>query len=112
MITFFLTILIVYLTVYLLWPLLRAWLARYARRKMEERINEMFGMSGNSAPRSGAAPQQSHHAPRRGKIYGRDEGEYIEFEEIDIPLPPPPPTKHTPMEPQVSDAEWEEIDPR
>ncbi|MCM1521834.1 MAG: DUF4834 family protein [Muribaculaceae bacterium] len=113
MIEFFLTIAIVYLTVYLVWPIVKTWMARYARRKMEERLHNMFreqfGMNFDT-PRQQPPHESRRRSTRRtGKIFTRDVGEYVEFEETEIPLPPPPETRHTPMEPQVSDADWEEI---
>lgn len=114
MIVAILTVLAVYAAVFLLGPWLRAWLARYARRKMEERINaifgEQFGMNGSPGRQRQGGAQTSAQRPRRhGKIFTREVGEYIEFEEIDEPMPPPYNTKYTPKEPQVTDAEWEDI---
>ena len=50
----------------------------------------------------------------RKKIFSRDEGEYVEFEEIEVTAdhhraPSNQDSAYTPREPQVSDADWEEI---
>ena len=63
-----------------------------------------------------ASAQAPRHQQRRKKIFSREDGEYVEFEEIDVKVDyraQETAEKHgpayTPREPQVSDAEWEEI---
>lgn len=112
MITIILTIIIVYA----LWFLVRPWIARYARRKMEERVQEMFRRqfgdafgSPFGAPSGTPSGSEPPHPRHTGKKIGPDIGEYIEFEESDTPLPPPAHTTPQRPEPQISDAEWEEL---
>ncbi|WP_303274207.1 DUF4834 family protein, partial [uncultured Duncaniella sp.] len=69
-----------------------------------------------SSPRNDAPPRrESRNYPRRKKkIFSRDEGEYVEFEEIEVTAdhhraPSNQDSAYTPCEPQVSDADWEEI---
>ena len=122
--TFIATIIIIYLV----WLLLKPMLMRYARRKYQEKVNDMFnqafggGRSASSSygpfssPRNDAPPRrESRNYPRRKKIiFLRDEGEYVEFEEIEVTAdhhraPSNQDSAYTPCEPQVSDADWEEI---
>lgn len=117
MLTFFLTILIVYI----FWFVARPWIQRYARRKFQEKINDFFtnayGAPGNyGAPRDDRRPGTSTSRPRRRKIFAADEGEYVEFQETIIEVSAETQTEytdssraHTPAEPRISDAEWEEL---
>ena len=85
---------------------------------MTERMEDMFarqlGMPDAKEARrqyEAARREAERQARRNRKIFSKEEGEYIEFEEITV-------TQTTtvtsapdefPTEPQVSDAEWEEI---
>lgn len=123
-----LTLLATIFIVYLLWILVKPLLMAYARRKYTEKVNDMFNQTfGGGQPfgagRAYAGQRQSdprnrrREAPRRPgmkkKIFSREEGEYIEFEEIDVRAEyrsaPASDPNYTPREPQVSDADWEEI---
>lgn len=101
--------------VYIFWLVIKPWLARYARRKMEQRVRDMFARQFGIAPddlhRGPAGPAASARAthPAPGKKIDRDTGEYVDFEESDTPMPPPPPV-HIRIEQQITDIEWEEID--
>lgn len=116
MFTLIFTILIVYLG----WLVVKPLVAAYMRRSFARRVSNMFGQAfdptgqggfGQGAPRRDNAPQR----PPRRKIFSREEGEYVEFEEVTVhtsastSTPPPHNAPHTPREPQVSDAEWEEV---
>ena len=116
MITLIVTILVVYLG----WLVVMPFVRRYLARKMSERVQDMFaqqfGMPNarEARRRYDEARREQDATRRRGrKIFSRDEGEYIEFEEISVTqtsasstyVPP----SSSPSEPQVSDAEWEEI---
>ncbi|MCM1077050.1 MAG: DUF4834 family protein [Bacteroides sp.] len=116
--------------IYLLW-LLKPLLLRYAQRKYQEKINEMFNQTfgGTTATgsrsydgRGGSArnpfgrynePPRYRSNGRRRKIFSRDEGEYVDFEDIEVTREyrstSSRDTSYTPREPQVSDADWEEI---
>lgn len=121
------TAIITILVVYFLWLVVKPLVAQYMRRKFQQKVNDMFRQSfGGSAqgfPFGGAydareeeaRQRQQQHAPhgRKRKIFGRDEGEYVDFEEIhvhaDYSSARPEKGGYTPREPQISDAEWEEI---
>ena len=119
MLTFFGTILILYL----IWLLVKPLLFSYAQRKYKEKINDMFGQAfnrqgfGRQASSSSRQQPPRRHGVRR-KIFSRDEGEYVEFEEIEVTTDyrssqsdsqGSSDPSYTPREPQVSDADWEEI---
>lgn len=125
MLTFLATIFIIYL----LWILVKPLLMSYARRKYAEKVNDMFnqafgggqpfgtgqtqaGRNGSSNPRGGRR-EAPRYPGRKKKIFSREEGEYIEFEEIEVRTEyrsaSAKDSSYTPREPQVSDADWEEI---
>lgn len=112
--------------VYFLWLVVKPLLMRYAQRKYQEKVNaifeQAFGAQGQPYARAYASGQHKkrdsrRRSPRypgqREKIFSRDEGEYVEFEEIEVSAEyrsaPASDPSYTPREPQVSDAEWEEI---
>lgn len=117
-----LTLLGTIILLYVVWLLVRPLLIIYARRKYTERINDMFGQAfgrQEQAPPNPAAGRQNRRRAG-GKIFSRDEGEYVDFEEIDggsrndMKAGPQEQasaatSSYTPREPQVSDADWEEI---
>ena len=122
-----LTILATIFIVYLLWLLVKPLLLAYARRKYQEKVNDMFNQAVGGTPFGGQAYNRAANAagqsrgrssaPRRPgsrkKIFSREEGEYIEFEEIEVTTDyrsaSASDQSYTPREPQVSDADWEEI---
>lgn len=112
-----------------MWLVVKPLVARYMRRKFQEKVNDMFRQAMGGAP-EGTSPddpfeayrrqqQQARQQARRNvkrKIFSRDEGEYVEFEEVHIHAgsSAEASTQHsrsgyTPREPQVSDAEWEDV---
>ncbi len=121
MVTFFATILIIYL----LWLVIKPMVISYARRKYTQKVNDMFSQAfGANGPafrerheRAGqqyGGYRQPPRSPRRKKkIFSRDEGEYVEFEEIEVTSEyrstSASDSSYTPREPQVSDADWEDI---
>lgn len=119
MLTFFGTILILYLV----WLIVKPLLLSYAQRKYTQKVNDMFNQTfgGGTGFSSGASPfgqhrRQQHQPQRRKKIFSRDEGEYVDFEEIEVKTEfsasettEKQGPSYTPREPQVSDADWEEI---
>lgn len=124
MLTFFGTIIIVYF----LWLVVKPMLARYMQRKFQQKVNDMFGQMFGQAPgqsdsthdNEASRRQDAHgrHRQRKSKIFSRDEGEYVEFEEVRATSSSETSAtsdyssssrRHTPREPQVSDAEWEDI---
>lgn len=130
-----LTILIIVLIIYVLW-LLKPLLVRKAQERaakyFAEQINRSFtGQSqthrntSQGAPdifsfffsnmdgfTSGGSPSgsRSYYSHTRGKIFTKDMGEYIEFEELDGTFQSDrDPSARIEKESQISDAEWEEI---
>lgn len=119
--------------VYLLWLIVKPFLVVYTRHKYQQKVNEMFNQTfgGGQAPggqpygdggsrqsRNGEANRNTRSAYSRmkKKIFSRDEGEYVEFEEIEVSVDDrrrdastSSSSAYTPREPQVSDADWEEI---
>ena len=117
MLEFFGTILILYIV----WLLIKPMLLNYARRQYTKKVNDMFNQAfgqqaGGYNPfgHDAAGRQQPHHRQpqQKKKIFSRDDGEYVEFEEIDVKVETTSEShdpKYTPREPQVSDADWEEV---
>lgn len=120
MFTFLATIFIIYLV----WLLVKPLLMSYISRKYTERVNDMFGQAfGGPPPGAGSRQQQQtsgstsygggYGRRMKRKIFSRDEGEYVDFEEIDVKADyraaGEQGRKYSPMEPQVSDVEWEDI---
>lgn len=120
-----LTLISTILIIYLLWIIIKPYLLRYAQRKYQEKVSDMFnqafGAQGRaySRPSDGYTQQRdsrrrsSRYNGRRRKIFSSDEGEYVEFEEIEVKADfrsaSASDSSYTPREPQVSDAEWEDI---
>lgn len=118
-----LTLIFTIAIIYFLWLVAKPLLAAYMRRKYEQKVNDFFRQSYGSA--FGMDPEeirrrreeerqrrtgQQHQRPRKEKIFRRDEGEYVDFVEINEKTQyTPADPSYTPREPQVSDAEWEEI---
>ncbi|MCM1355473.1 MAG: DUF4834 family protein [Staphylococcus sp.] len=120
MLTFIATILILYIV----WLLVKPILLSYAQRKYREKVNDMFnqafGAQRQSYPGQGEARARQAEGARRNKryrapkqkIFSREDGEYVEFEEIEVTTTEyrsAADSSYTPREPQVSDADWEEI---
>lgn len=116
--------------VYVMWLVVKPLVARYMKRKFQQKVNDMFrqAMGGDAFGAGAYGSQQGAYGQReqeprasrerKRKIFSRDEGEYIEFEEIHVTADytsqqdtsaPRNKRAYTPREPQVSDAEWEEI---
>lgn len=122
MLNFFLTIIIVYG----FWLVVRPFVVRYARRKFQQKIENMFRNAYGAPAADGQGSQQRRGNPgapseRRRKIFSADEGEYVEFQEITEPDSGSSggqdtstrtygnSTAYTPREPRISDVEWEEL---
>lgn len=112
------------LFVYVMWLVVKPLVASYMRRKFQQKVNDMFRQAMGGAPGHGNDPFGTHkrhtqqtEKPVKRKIFSRDEGEYIEFEEVQIHVEYTETTtsettdspSYTPREPQVSDAVWEDI---
>lgn len=123
------TAIITIFVVYFLWLVAKPWLARYMRRKVQQKVNDMFRQSFGGAQAQGfpfgaqsdsrQQARQRQEPPRgpRRKIFSRDEGEYIDFEEVTVRTDDNASSQtsasgkraYTPREPQITDAEWEEV---
>lgn len=114
-----LTIIVTILIVYVGWLVIQPLVSRYLRRKMTERVEDMFarqfGMPDAKEARrryDEARKEAERQARRNRKIFSKEEGEYIEFEEITVTQTTQ--TTYTAAgdftpESQISDAEWEEL---
>ncbi|MDE6097946.1 MAG: DUF4834 family protein [Muribaculaceae bacterium] len=111
--TFLLILFIVFVAI----PLVRTLWAVYKakrqfdnfRRQATEAFGDRFGGFGAYA-NSNSGPSRQARTHRRGKKFMRDVGEYVSFEELPprtdrCELPP----RNIPAEPQIEDAEWEDI---
>ncbi len=104
-------------------PKLLVW---FVHRQARKQYEQMFGQSQAQSSQQqrtrsrsqGWSPfsrqsRQQQPRRRRGKIITKDMGEYVEFEEIPTYTPPSshqqPTGKHYADEPQISDAEWEDL---
>lgn len=102
----FLLFIILVLVLVLLQPILKIWLqirrVRNAYRDMAREQQQAYER--NTHTRKGKG---------KSKIFSRNEGEYVEFTEIEVTETTEPPTPagdtSVPYEEQISDAEWEEI---
>jgi len=97
------------------------------RRKFQQKVNDMFRQAyggqtqgfpfgdGHDAHERQQREQEPRQRRPGRKIFSRDEGEYVEFEDIHVRTghasahAEPSSYTYTPREPQISDAEWEEI---
>lgn len=80
-----------------------------------------YGHASNGANRASDGGRKGfarHSTPqRKRKIFSREDGEYVEFEEIEAkaefrhtsPQTDGSKASYTPREPQVSDADWEDV---
>lgn len=111
-------LLLLFLFVFIIWPLLRAGLLVYKARK------QMRDLFGGGARKGGARRQEQQppqQPPRRRKKIDPNVGEYVEFEEIKTYTQSSGEVRtetsetgssgRTVTEEQIEDAEWEDIKP-
>ncbi|MCI8997739.1 MAG: DUF4834 family protein [Muribaculaceae bacterium] len=124
------TLLATIFIIYLVWLLIKPLIIAYARKKYTQRINDMFGQAFGTPPPGSNRRSQSRensegssynpfggfYSRRRKKIFSREDGEYIDFVEINETSARTSDTSDksstrtsSPREPQVSDVEWEDI---
>ncbi len=106
------TLLLLLFIIFIVIPLVkvgwRVWLLRnsfkQARRNMQDAFNNAYSQQ------QAGRPQPSS---RKKKVFNQADGEYVEFEEIKTsnsePKPHREPKTRINPEPQVEDAEWEDI---
>lgn len=120
-----LTLLATIFIIYLIWILIKPMVISYARRKYTERINDFFGQAFGGATPGGARDESREYRQesafggfyrrQKRKIFSKSDGEYIDFVEIEGATTADQTTSqqsgraHNPREPQISDAEWEDI---
>lgn len=107
-------LLLLFLIVFIIWPLLRAGLLVYKARKQ---MRDLFG----GGARKGGGRRQEQQPPRRRKKIDPNVGEYVEFEEIKTYTQSSGEVRtetsetgssgRTVTEEQIEDAEWEDIKP-
>ena len=88
-----------------------------AKRKMRSTMNKMYEQQQRQQQQQQRQAQSNHPndtSSRPRKKINKDVGEYVNFEEITDNNPAQNtdsnnPSQSTPVEPQISDADWEEI---
>lgn len=94
------------LIIFILWPIIRIAIAlfsasRRARKAFTDQYQQQYRQQAQSQPK------------QRKKFFSSDEGEYVDFEEISATATPSGTASQRhdspAVEPQISDAEWEEI---
>lgn len=108
------TLIFTILIVYFLWLVVKPLISAFLRRRFEQKVNDFFrqsyGIDPDEARRRQQRQQTTPRQQRRSKIFTRDVGEYVEFTEIEGKVEyTATDASYTPREPQVSDAEWEDI---
>lgn len=84
-------------------------LAYLIQRQVENQINNIFG---TGAQKAHGKRQRAESKPRKSKRFGKDVGEYVEYEEIKISQTNQTETRppsDVPPESRISDAEWEDL---
>ncbi len=120
---FILFLIVLFIALRYAWPWISRKLQEKAARMMAERMQRDFerrqqqgdpffsmfsSMFGQAQPGSRQSAPQS--APVRRKVFTRDMGEYVEFEDLDGTYQYQYTESRTVVEEsQISDAEWEEI---
>lgn len=119
--SFLSAILIFILIVWLLGQLLRRFFPQILMwmvgRRMRSQMNDFQARQREYAQRGRQQQQEQQRrrkaSRRRGKIFGRGDGEYVEFEEVKVyggsAASDAKPSSDFKPEPQVTDAEWEDI---
>lgn len=107
----FFSLLLIFFLILILRPIIRGYLAM---RRMRRQMQEMFDAARRDPRQSaGQGSSSTPQQPRHEKVYGRDAGEYVAFEEIEasetVATEETPEGTTTVVEQQISDAEWEEI---
>lgn len=119
------SLLAIILTILLIWWVLGPVLKRIGARllmwliqhRMRRQMNDAFGFDPFGGSRQyGPSGSQSHQQPRRGKrkskVFTKDMGEYVEFEDIQEyrrDASAEQPRTDIKPEPQITDAEWEDV---
>ena len=120
-----------YFVVYFLWLVAKPWLARYMRRKMQQKVNDMFRQSFGGAQAqvfplarrailvssSRVSVRNPARPPRRRFSVVTKASTSTLRKSRSVPATPPPLSglSHRqaclipPREPQITDAEWEEV---
>lgn len=110
--SFLSALLIFTLVVWLLGQLLRRFFPQIMMWMVGRRMrSQMNDFQRRQQQYSRSRQQQGRQKPRRSKIFDSSVGEYVEFEEVKVyqsQASEPQPQDFKP-EPQVSDAEWEDI---
>ena len=107
-----LTIAVIFLVITLWRKLVWPMIANRAARSFEQRVNDYFRQAAGGFEPFGAAGTRpaAQEQPHPRKVFSRDMGEYVAFEDIAEAAPAPADTyEEVRAEEQVSDAEWEEV---
>lgn len=103
-------ILLILFLVFIVWPLVKVLFAvGKARRVIRDQFRQQQARYGNTQAQASAQQSKS-----KKKIFSRSDGEYVEYEDIVEQSSEQKPEKgeyttNVSQEPQVEDAEWEDI---
>lgn len=111
----FFTLLLIALLAYLLWPVVKGMMyVRKVQRNVRDAFEQATRGNGSGAGRA------SGSSGTRKKKFGKDVGEYVEFEEVSVSsgyretsdAPAASSRQSGDAETQVVDAEWEDLPPK
>ncbi len=113
------TIILILVIVFIIWPIVRAALMFHKIRSQAKRVFRQAAQSqreaGEEQRRANRKGGWSRSRNRKPKVIQRNEGEYVEWEEITVTDEQPSgnssgrSSKRVKVESQISDAEWEDI---
>lgn len=120
--SFFLILILAFLGYYLLLPAFRVWrtmsrLRREAREAFQQGVSgAAYGYGRNDNGRNGGRRRREAPKKARRKVFTRDMGEYVAFDEIKVEQTSTSEigetSRSTVTESQVTDVEWEDLPPR
>lgn len=105
------TLIFILLFLFIVWPLLRF---GYTVHRMRKQAQKIFEQGNNARQRQDEADRDN----RRDKMFDRNDGEYVEYEEIHTETTDAASESgsgsqsHITIEEQIVDAKWEDISPR
>lgn len=109
------TFLLILILLFFVWPLLKVVFAIFRAQNNVRRVyKEAFDQQKQNSRKAGRS--QTHERQRKGKIFDRTMGEYVEFEEIECATTTTPDESGKTAEQQsakvaqrIVDADWEDI---
>lgn len=106
---------LILILLFFVWPLLKVVFAIFRAQKNVQRVyKEAFDQQKQNSRKSGRS--QTHERQRKGKIFDRTMGEYVEFEEIECATSTisdesgkTAEQQSAKAEQRIADADWEDI---